>query len=51
LVAGHYHVVSGLSAGQQIVVEGIERLSPTAQVVARPWQPTIANQQLSAVVR
>ncbi|ABM26870.1 MULTISPECIES: efflux RND transporter periplasmic adaptor subunit [Shewanella] len=51
LVAGHYHVVSGLSAGQQIVVEGIERLSPAAQVVARPWQPTTANQQLSAVVR
>uniref|UniRef100_E6XL13 Efflux transporter, RND family, MFP subunit n=1 Tax=Shewanella putrefaciens (strain 200) TaxID=399804 RepID=E6XL13_SHEP2 len=51
LVAGSYHVVSGLSAGQQIVVEGIERLSPAAQVVARPWQPTTANQQLSAVVR
>ena len=51
LVAGHYHVVSGLSAGQQIVVEGIERLSPAAQVNARPWQPSVVPQQLSAVVR
>ncbi|MCU8029268.1 efflux RND transporter periplasmic adaptor subunit [Shewanella sp. SM73] len=51
LVAGHYHVVSGLSAGQQIVVEGIERLSPAAQVIARPWQPSVVPQQLSAVVR
>ncbi|WP_372931084.1 efflux RND transporter periplasmic adaptor subunit [Shewanella putrefaciens] len=51
LVAGRYHVISGLSAGQQIVVEGIERLSPAAQVNARPWQPSVVPQQLSAVVR
>ncbi|MEM6191275.1 hypothetical protein [Shewanella scandinavica] len=51
LVAGRYHVVSGLTAGQQIVVEGIERLSPAAQVNARPWQPSVVPQQLSAVVR
>lgn len=50
LVAGRYRVISGLSAGQQIVVEGIERLSPDAQVHALPWQPT-AEQQLSADVR
>lgn len=50
LVAGRYRVISGLSAGQQIVVEGIERLSPDAQVHARLWQPT-AEQQLSADVR
>lgn len=51
LVAGRYHVVFGLTAGQQIVVEGIERLSPAAQVNARPWQPSVVPQQLSAVVR
>jgi multidrug efflux system membrane fusion protein len=51
LVAGRYHVVSGLTAGQLIVVEGIERLSPAAQVNARPWQPSVVPQQLSAVVR
>lgn len=50
LVAGRYRVISGLSAGQQIVVEGIERLSPDAQVHARPWQPTV-EQQLSTDVR
>lgn len=48
LVANRYRVVSGLSAGQQIVIEGIERLSPAAQVIARPWQPTVNHQQFSA---
>jgi multidrug efflux system membrane fusion protein len=41
-------VVSGLSAGQQVVIEGIERLSPAVQVVARPWQNAAGSQQLSA---
>jgi membrane fusion protein, multidrug efflux system len=48
LVGRRYRVVSGLSAGQQVVIEGIERLSPAAQVVARPWQNAAGSQQLSA---
>lgn len=44
----YYRVVSGLSAGQQVVIEGIERLSPAAQVVAHPWQNAVGSQQLSA---
>ncbi|HIQ42837.1 MAG TPA: efflux RND transporter periplasmic adaptor subunit [Pseudomonas oleovorans] len=51
LVERHYRVVSGLSAGQQVVVEGIERLRPDAQVATRPWQLATGRQQLSAVAR
>lgn len=51
LVARSYRVVSGLSAGQQVVIEGIERLSPAAQVATRPWQPAATREQLSAVAR
>lgn len=51
LVEGQYRVVSGLRAGQQVVIEGIERLSPAAQVVARPWQTVSASQQLKAAMR
>jgi len=50
LVARRYRVVSGLSTGQQVVVEGIERLSPMSRVVTRPW-PAVAHEQLSAVAR
>lgn len=51
LVERRYRVVSGLSAGQQVVVEGIERLSPDAQVAMRPWQPAANGERLSAVAR
>lgn len=51
LVEGRYRVVSGLSAGQQVVIEGIERLSPAAQVATRPWQPVATREQLSAAAR
>ncbi|RIA18755.1 multidrug efflux system membrane fusion protein [Ectopseudomonas oleovorans] len=51
LVERHYRVVSGLSAGQQVVVEGIERLSPDTQVATRPWQPAANGERLSAAVR
>lgn len=51
LVEGRYRVVSGLSAGQQVVIEGIERLSPAAQVATRPWQPAVTREQLSAAAR
>lgn len=49
LVARRYHVVSGLSAGQQVVIEGIERLSQAAKVTARPWLPAESNEQFRAV--
>ncbi|MXV12218.1 efflux RND transporter periplasmic adaptor subunit [Xanthomonas sp. LMG 8992] len=39
LVQGHYRVVAGLQAGQQVVVEGIDRLSAGTRVKARAWQP------------
>lgn len=39
LVERRYRVVSGLSAGQQVVIEGIERLSDNAEVTPQPWQP------------
>lgn len=51
LVEGRYRVVSGLSAGQQVVIEGIERLSPAAQVATRPWQTAATREQLSAAAR
>ncbi|EWC41788.1 efflux RND transporter periplasmic adaptor subunit [Stutzerimonas stutzeri] len=51
LVEGRYRVVSGLSAGQQVVIEGIERLSPAAQVATRPWQPAAPRERLSAAAR
>ncbi|MCO3582484.1 efflux RND transporter periplasmic adaptor subunit [Pseudomonas aeruginosa] len=51
LVERQYRVVSGLSAGQQVVVEGIERLSPDVQVATSPWQPATGREHLSAVAR
>lgn len=48
LIAGHYRVLSGLSTGQQLVVEGTDRLTPMAQVVARPWQSIDAGTKLTA---
>lgn len=48
LVEGRYRLVSGPGAGQQVVIEGIERLSPAAQVIARPWQSAATSAQLSA---
>lgn len=51
LVAGRYRVVSGLSAGQHVVIEGTERLHPAAQVAARPWQSGPHSELISAVAR
>ena len=48
LVERRYRVVSGLAAGQQVVIEGIERLSPAVHVAARPWQPAVRSAQHSA---
>lgn len=38
LVDRRYRIVSGLSAGQLVVVEGLERLTDNAQVSAANWQ-------------
>ena len=38
LVDRHYRIRSGLNAGQKIVVEGMERLSDDAEVVAQDWK-------------
>lgn len=35
----YYRLVAGLSAGQQIVVAGLERLSDGITVETQPWQP------------
>ena len=51
VIEGRYRVVSGLNAGQQVVIEGIERLSPDAQVATRPWQPAATREKLSATAR
>ena len=48
LIDGHYRVVSGLSTGQLLVVEGIERLIPSMQVEARPWQAGSKGAALNA---
>lgn len=48
LVARRYRVVSGLSAGQQVVIEGIERLSENADVTPRLWQP-VKESELSSI--
>lgn len=34
-----YRIRSGLTAGQRIVIEGMERLSDGATVAPRPWRP------------
>lgn len=42
LVDRRYRIAAGLGAGQQVVVEGIERLEEGAAVDPRPWQPGVA---------
>lgn len=42
LVERRYRIASGLHAGQQVVVEGIERLSAGIAVSARPWRDPAA---------
>lgn len=43
LVERRYRIASGLQAGQQVVVEGIERLSAGIAVSARPWRDPAAT--------
>lgn len=51
LVDRQYRIASGLSAGQRVVIEGIDRLTPGAQVIAHPWQPLVASQQAGTNTR
>ncbi|CCG42688.1 efflux RND transporter periplasmic adaptor subunit [Magnetospirillum molischianum] len=40
LIDRRYRIRAGLSAGQRIVVEGLERLNDGAAIAPRDWQPT-----------
>ncbi len=51
LVDRQYRIASGLSAGQQVVIEGTERLTPGAQVIAHPWQPPTVSQPADGGIR
>lgn len=51
LVNSQYHIASGLSAGQQVVIEGIDRLTPGVQVIASPWQPPAVSQPADSGIR
>ncbi|WP_421285803.1 efflux RND transporter periplasmic adaptor subunit [Aeromonas veronii] len=51
LVNSQYRIASGLSAGQQVVIEGIDRLTPGVQVIASPWQPPAVGQPADGGIR
>ena len=51
LVNSQYRIASGLSAGQQVVIEGIDRLTPGVQVIASPWQPPAVSQPADRGIR
>ncbi|MFB2824337.1 efflux RND transporter periplasmic adaptor subunit [Aeromonas veronii] len=51
LVNSQYRIASGLSAGQQVVIEGIDRLTPGVQVTASPWQPPAVGQPADGGIR
>ncbi len=51
LVNSQYRIASGLSAGQQVVIEGIDRLTPGVQVTASPWQPPAVSQPADSGIR
>ena len=51
LVARRYRIASGLSAGQRVVIEGLERLEEGAAVNARPWQSGTAGEFASSAAR
>lgn len=51
LVNNQYRIASGLSAGQQVVIEGIDRLTPRVQVTASPWQAPAASQPADGGIR
>ncbi|WP_429196163.1 efflux RND transporter periplasmic adaptor subunit, partial [Aeromonas veronii] len=51
LVNSQYRIASGLSAGQQVVIEGIDRLTTGVQVTASPWQPPAVSQPADGGIR
>ncbi|WP_457936706.1 efflux RND transporter periplasmic adaptor subunit [Aeromonas veronii] len=51
LVNNQYRIASGLSAGQQVVIEGIDRLTPGGQVIASPWQAPAVSQPADGSIR
>ncbi|MFQ1780482.1 efflux RND transporter periplasmic adaptor subunit [Aeromonas veronii] len=51
LVNSQYRIASGLRAGQQVVIEGIDRLTPGGQVIASPWQPPAVSQPADSGIR
>ncbi len=51
LVNSQYRIASGLSAGQQVVIEGIDRLTPGVQVIASPWQLPAVSQPADSGIR
>lgn len=51
LVNNQYRIASGLSAGQQVVIEGIDRLTTGVQVTASPWQPPAVSQPADGGIR
>ncbi len=51
LVNSQYRIASGLSAGQQVVIEGIDRLTLGVQVTASPWQPPTVSQPADGGIR
>ncbi|MFM5458693.1 efflux RND transporter periplasmic adaptor subunit [Aeromonas veronii] len=51
LVNSQYRIASGLSAGQQVVIEGLDRLTPGIQVIASPWQPPAVSQPADGGIR
>ncbi len=51
LVNNQYRIASGLSAGQQVVIEGLDRLTPGVQVTASPWQPPAVSQPADGGIR
>lgn len=51
LVDRHYRIASGLSAGQQVVIEGLERLEEGVAVNARAWKSATAGELAGSPVR
>lgn len=51
LVNHQYRIASGLSAGQQVVIEGLDRLTSGIQVIASPWQPPTVSQPADGGIR
>lgn len=51
LVDRHYRIASGLSAGQRVVIEGLERLEEGVAVNARPWKSATTGELAGSPVR